>query len=121
LDVMSALWIDSPTYVGPCRRGGRNQLRLFNRRRDAGAGPAPSLKTLIRQLRMTEISHADDLALARFRLRLTAAAKLAETGGESACAADLARLSSDLATAMDVRALSATAAEALARAAARLP
>jgi hypothetical protein len=117
---MNAVWIDSPCYVGPCRRGRRDGLRLFNRRRDAGAGPAPSLKTLVRQLRMTELAHADDLAVARFRLRLAAAAKLAETDGERACAADLAGLSADLAGAIDVRALSADAAEALARAAARL-
>jgi hypothetical protein len=118
---MNALWIDSPGYVGPCRRGGRDRLRMFNRRRDTASGPAPSLKTLIRQLRMTELAHADDLVLARFRLRLVATAKLAEARGESACAADLGRLSVDIEAAINVRALSATAAEALTRAAARLP
>ncbi|MFZ2031586.1 MAG: hypothetical protein WAU68_14835 [Vitreimonas sp.] len=118
---MSALWIDGLTYVGPCRRGGRAGLRLFNRRRSAGSGPAPSLKTLIRQLRMTELSHADDAALARFRLRVRAAADLAAANQETLCAADLAALSVRLEAALDARALSGDAAETLARAAARLP
>jgi hypothetical protein len=117
---MGALWIDSPSFVGPCRRGGRDGLRLFNRRRNAGAGPAPSLKTLIRQLRMADLSHADDLELTRFRLRLAAAANLAAVREETDCADDLLGLSSKLDTAADARALGAVAAEVLAIAAARL-
>lgn len=85
---MSSLWIDSPTYVGPCRRSGRGGMRVFNRRRVGGRGRTPSLATLIRQMRMSDLNYADDQTLVRFRLRFKAAAALAAENNERACAQD---------------------------------
>lgn len=117
---MSSLWIDSPTYVGPCRRSGRGGMRVFNRRRVGGRGRTPSLATLIRQMRMSDLNYADDQTLVRFRLRFKAAAALAAENNERACAQYLASLSDRIEAATDPRLLSDEAAEILARAAARL-
>jgi hypothetical protein len=117
---MDALWIDSPTYVGPCRRGGRIGLRLLNRRRSEGAGQTPSLKTLVRQLRVADLCHADEEALRHFRLRVSAAARLAARLDDASSAEALARLSASLEAAEDVRAMAAEVAESLAAVAACL-
>lgn len=70
------MWIETDTYIGPCRRQGR-KLRLFNRRRGDDASRDPSVASLIRQLRANAQDLTDDVKRRRFKLRLTATIGLA--------------------------------------------
>ena len=116
---MRRSWIDTPAYIGPCRRE-RQGLRVLERRRRALTEAAPSLKTLIRQLRMTELAHANVASFGAFRLRLGAAVDLAEKSGEASCCKLLEELVQAYDRAGDVRQLSALASKLLARAAEQL-
>jgi len=119
-DTMPPVWIDTSAYIGPCRRQ-RRALRVLERRRHSLTEGAPSLKTLIRQLRMTELAHANDGSLTAFRLRLAAAVGLAEKSGAEGCRELLAELLRAYDGAANVRDFNDFASERLARAAAQLP
>lgn len=88
------MWIESDTYIGPCRRGGavRTGFRLFNRRRRAAGDRDPSLQALLRQLRANALDLSGDLQRRRFKLRLTATIGVARRAQQNAAAQVLERL-----------------------------
>ena len=102
---MRPVWIDTSAYIGPCRRG-RRGVRMLERRRHTHIAAPPSLKTLIRQLRVTELAHASEEALSAFRLRLAAALERAQQTGEAECGEVLRELLQTFDRAGDVRQLS---------------
>lgn len=87
------MWIETDTYIGPCRRGdGRRGKRLFDRRRLNASDRDPSLQSLLRQLR-TGAQNLDDAAHRnRFRLRLKATIGVARRQQANAAAGHLDRL-----------------------------
>lgn len=70
------MWIESDTYIGPCRRAGK-KLRLFNRRRADETANDPSIQSLLRQLRSNAQDLTDETKRRRFKLRLRATIDLA--------------------------------------------
>lgn len=85
------MWIETDTYIGPCRRGG-SKFRLFDRRRLTGGDRDPSLQALLRQLRANAMDLTDEVKRRRFKLRLAATIGVAERARLPACAAALTRL-----------------------------
>jgi hypothetical protein len=86
------MWIETDTYIGPCRRGGDRKLRLFDRRRWDGGSRDPSLGQLVRQLRAAAQDLTEEDSRRRFRLRLAATIDMAKRQNLEAVADPLARL-----------------------------
>lgn len=109
---MQSAWIESKDYIGPCRRTSLQGLRLVNKRRANRAHSEPALKTIVRQLRMTDLAFANAEAKRLFRLRLVAAHGIAERAGDTDASARLALLR-DATESADDAALPAFAARCL--------
>jgi hypothetical protein len=109
---MSFAWIETETYIGPCRRqAGRK--KLFDRRRDNGAAEAPSLAKLVRQLRVINLAFADEATFSQFRLRTIAAHELARAQDNHAAAHALGQLRRAIERGADPAALTDVAQHAL--------
>ena len=86
------MWIETETYIGPCRRGEVRKLRLFDRRHGNSADRDPSLATLLRQLRAHAQNLSDDKTRHRFKLRLRATVEVAHRAQSNVIAAQLKKL-----------------------------
>lgn len=88
------MWIETDTYIGPCRRTGlaRKPFRLFNRRHGDAGDRMPSLPSLLRQLRANAQNLTEELDRRRFRLRLKATIDLARRLQANATAVQLEKL-----------------------------
>ena len=86
-------WIDDDKYLGPDRRGGGSGLRIFDRRRHAGArSTPPALSLVIRQLKTASLGLRGAEQWARFRIRVEGAIGIADLQGERACRNELSQL-----------------------------
>lgn len=90
------MWIETETYIGPCRRGGVRKLRLFDRRHANVADRDPSLATLLRQLRAHAQNLSDESARHRFKLRLHATIDVAHRAQANVIAAQLKKMDAAL-------------------------
>lgn len=86
------MWIETDSYIGPCRRGGGSKFRLLNRRRLMGGDRDPSLQTLLRQLHSNAMDLTDETKRRRFKLLLAATIGVADRGRLAACAQKLTQL-----------------------------
>ena len=118
---MSRIWVNAQDYVGWCRRQVARGKRFIERRRASTSADPPALATLLRQLRVTDLTYCDKAAQQQYRIRLAAAASLAREAGHLACSQELERLRATLDSATDLVSLAAPAQESLVRAAAHLP
>lgn len=75
-------WVDMKGYIGPDRRKARSGLRLLNRRKDDLAGPAPSVNTALRQLRVKVFETNTPEGMREFIERCRAVAILANDSNE---------------------------------------
>lgn len=71
------LWVDQLKYIGLDRRERRTGVRLVERRREDFAGPAPSLRTALRQLRLRVLDVHEPAGRMVYIARATAVAILA--------------------------------------------
>lgn len=85
------MWVDTDSYIGPCRRGGR-KLRLLDRRHGDEADRDPSLAALLRQLRANAQDLSDPAQRKRFKLRLSATIAVARRLRQNEAALHLAKL-----------------------------
>jgi hypothetical protein len=87
------MWIETESYIGPCRRQGRERkMRLFDRRRFDGSDRDPSLSALLRQLRSHAQNLRDETQRRRFKLRLAATIGVARRAQANVVAAQLEKL-----------------------------
>ena len=75
-------WVDLKGYIGPDRRKARAGMRLVNRRRDDLSGPAPSVSTALRQLRVKVFDANTPDGMKDFIERCKAVAILANDSNE---------------------------------------
>lgn len=116
------MWIESDTYIGPCRRGGGKKLRLLDRRHGDAGDRTPSVASLLRQLRAGAMDLSDPNNRRRFKLRLTATIQLARRTQQNAVAVELSKLDAVMTErAMTDRAAFQVIDQALERAAVHLP
>lgn len=85
------MWVDTKSYIGPCRRSGR-KLRLLDRRHGDHTDRDPSLAALMRQLRANAQDLSDPVQRKRFKLRLTATIAVARRVQQNEAALHLAKL-----------------------------
>lgn len=87
---MSAKWVDTPGYVGLCRRSVKSKRRLLDRRSGNAAEKPPSVETLRRRLKVMEASTLRDNATRKQYLELLKAAHdLAAAQGDHAFAEEI--------------------------------
>jgi hypothetical protein len=110
------IWVKSADFVGECRRAVQRGFRLTERRKRDLAEALPSLPTLLRQLKLHDLSASGGDGLRDFRVRLTAASALATSQGETVCAGLLDALMISLETEPLSADLEAEVASVLARA-----
>jgi hypothetical protein len=110
------IWVNAGDFVGECRRAVQRGFRLTERRKRNLAEALPSLPTLLRQLKLHDLSASDGDRIGDFRVRLTAASALANSQGETVCAGLLDALMVFLDTAPRPADLEVEVASVLARA-----
>lgn len=89
------MWVEEESFVGLDRRK-RRGFRFPDRRRALRLRNAPSLDTLIRQVRVGAFNLHTPEALKLMQLRLAGAADLAQLRGKPQLAAALAAIATDL-------------------------
>jgi hypothetical protein len=81
---MSQAWVEQTSYVGPCRRCGKQRFRLTERRVENTAGEPPSLAAVLRRLRV-QVGHIQDDDRLLLTAHLHAAIALAENAHQHDC------------------------------------
>lgn len=85
------MWIETDTYIGPCRRQG-GKGRLLNRRKASLAARDPSLVALVRQLRAASLDLTCPEKRRHFQLLLAATIGVARRTQANAAAVRLEQL-----------------------------